>query len=456
MDFETLLKLKQSHAAWRLLTIDSAPLVLSFLYQAFIRPNARSIRAVDLVAQLEDTLHSLRQAHGAIYPRTAQAYLDDWASGATPYLRKYYPQSGDEPEFDLLPATERAIDWVRSLETPQFVGTESRLLMVFQLLREIVLATETDPQVRIAELERQKAKLDGEIARMQEGLVTPYDATRIKERFLQVEDMARRLLSDFRQVEENFRQLDRQTRERIATSTASKGDLLDVIWGEQDAIASSDQGKTFKAFWSFLMSPARQEELQEMTRKVFDLKEVKALEPDELLPRIKLRLLEAGEKVQRTSATLVEQLRRYLDDQVWLENKRIMEVIHDIERMAIAGRQAPPGARDFMSLDELKPGLELPMSRGLFIPAEKTRVDSLEIVLGEADFDPEALFQQQYVDEAVLKARIRRMLHDHAQVTLTQVVAEHPSSAASARSSSTSASRPRTRRPQSCPIPATP
>ena len=45
---------------------------------------------------------------------------------------------------------------------------------------------------------------------------------------------------------------------------------------------------------------------------------IRALESDELLPRMKYHLLEAGEKVQRTGALLVEQLRRYLDDRVWL------------------------------------------------------------------------------------------------------------------------------------------
>jgi hypothetical protein len=37
--------------------------------------------------------------------------------------------------------------------------------------------------------------------------------------------------------------------------------------------------------------------------------------------------LEAGEHTQRTVAKLSGQLRRYLDDQAFLENKRIMQVI---------------------------------------------------------------------------------------------------------------------------------
>jgi len=137
------------------------------------------------------------------------------------------------------------------------IGTESRLLTVFELLETILQATQTDPEQRIAELERQKAAIEAEIASLQRGAVIRYDARQVKERFYQLEETARSLLMDFRQVEENFRQLDRHTREKIALSNKSKGELLDDIFGEHDAIGDSDQGKSFRAFWGLLMSPAR-------------------------------------------------------------------------------------------------------------------------------------------------------------------------------------------------------
>jgi hypothetical protein len=62
---------------------------------------------------------------------------------------------------------------------------------------------------------------------------------------------ARELLSDFREVEQNFRNLDRSVRERIALWDGGKGALLETIIGERDAIADSDQGKSFRAFWDF-------------------------------------------------------------------------------------------------------------------------------------------------------------------------------------------------------------
>ena len=58
-------------------------------------------------------------------------------------------------------------------------------------------------------------------------------------------------------------------RERIATWEGGKGVLLEEIFGDRDAIVGSDQGKSFRAFWDFLMSPARQEELTGLFSKVF-------------------------------------------------------------------------------------------------------------------------------------------------------------------------------------------
>ena len=103
-------------------------------------------------------------------------------------------------------------------------------------------------------------------------------------------------------MEENFRALDRHTRERIAIGDSAKGQVLDAIFGEHDAIWDNDQGKSFRAFWEFLMSPGRQDELQALLQKTFDLDDIRALGVDNaLLPRIKLNLLSAAEKVYQTT-----------------------------------------------------------------------------------------------------------------------------------------------------------
>ena len=431
MDFNRISGLR-SHPAWRLLQADSAALIISFLYRTFIVTNQRSVPAEELATRLDDYLHHLRENGEKRYPRKGRDYLNDWSSGEQGYLRKYYPAAsvGDEPLFDLTPATEKVIEWIASFEQKQFVGTESRLLTIFRLLQEIADETETDPTLRIQQLEQEKQAIERKIAQLTAGHITPHDSTRIKEKYLQAEETARQLLSDFRQVEENFRTLDRGVRERITTSDSGKGQMLDTIFLEQDAITESDQGRSFKAFWSWLMSPASQEQLQETLQKVLQLPEITALnmtseQQDALLDGIRFRLLEAGEKVNSTCAQLVEQLRRYLDDQAWLENRRIMEIVRQIEQSAIAIRQSPPPEKVFTRLAPLKPEIELPMARGLFRPAQRPVIDEVPQE-GEADIDTSVLYNQHYVDEQLLKSQIRFALHNRPQITLLELVELYP------------------------------
>ena len=60
------------------------------------------------------------------------------------------------------------IDWVAGFQQRQFVAAESRLMMVFELLRQIVDGTQVDPETRIAELQR-KARIESEIQGIRAG-----------------------------------------------------------------------------------------------------------------------------------------------------------------------------------------------------------------------------------------------------------------------------------------------
>jgi len=427
MDHDLLTTLRKRHPAWRLLSTNNAPFIIGFFYHAFMEPNVRALAQATIEEQLEDYMHHLRQTHGDdCYPREAAAYLDEWASGEQAFLRKYYPQRKDEPQYDLTAASEQVIEWLKSLEQREFVGTESRLLTIIELLRGIVRVAETDPLQRIVELEQRKQAIDTEIQELQAGHFTPGNPRQIKERFFQAEDTARRLLTDFRQIEENFRRLDRDVRERIAIADITKGSLLDEIFDQRDVISDSDQGKSFAAFWALLMSPTQQQELAELIKNVVSLDVVADINRDTLLGRIQDHLLEAGEKVQRTSASLIEQLRRFLDDRVWLENKRIMDLIQQIEKHALAVHQAPPGERPFMRLDDLRVNLYLALGRSLFRPTHTVLLTVEDLLDGEAAFDSDTLYTTHYVDENTLRRQIRQALHGRSQITLGELCEQYP------------------------------
>lgn len=424
MDFDEISALRRHSAAWKLLCAANAPLILAFCDKVFVAGNVRSISISDLVSRLDDELYALNtRLGGQAYPRPAKAYLDDWAAPEAGWLRKYYPEGSDEPHYDATPAVEKAIGWVKSLQARSFVGTESRLNTIFILLRQMVFGTETDPQIRLAELRRRRAEIDAEIARAADGEVEVLDVSALRDRYQQFAATARELLSDFREVEANFRALDRDLRERVAAWTGSKGELLDQVLGSRESIADSDQGRSFQAFYDFLLSPSRQEELTGLLERVQALDEI--AESDARMRHIHYDWLDAGERTQATVRMLSEQLRRFLDDQAWLENRRVMDILRSIEANALRLREQH-GVRLTTEIDGTSPAIALPMERPLYTPVLKAPIDSTSVQAGQDGFDAPTLFEQVHVDPARLSMGVRRALQQRSQVGLAQLVSEQP------------------------------
>jgi hypothetical protein len=237
--------------------------------------------------------------------------------------------------------------------------------------------------------------------------------------------MARDLLSDFRQVEENFRTLDRQTREQIALWAGTKGDLVGTILDQREAIAESDQGRSFRSFWDFLMDPSRQDELGKLWEAAVSLPAIRALKPDLRLKRIHYDWLGAGDHTQRTVALLSAQLRRFLDDRVWWENRRIAQILHDIEVIALGVRDDLP-AGVFFEIDALAPELDMPLERPLYSPPFRADLaDDMSVGAGD-EVDVGLLFDQVLVDRQRLEAWVDEALDERPQATLDQIVGEHP------------------------------
>ncbi len=427
LDYDTLHLLQNEHPSWRLLRSPNAPLVVSFLNRIFIQPNVRLMSEADLIEALEDDLFVLRERLGDdSFPRSAREYLTDWSSPAKGWLRKFYPRGTDEPTYDLVPAIERVITWLGDLDARSFVGTESRLLLLFDLLRQMATGSRSDPKARVTELQKRRDEIDKEISRTLAGEVAVLNDTALRDRFQQFTNIARDLLSDFREVEQNFRRLDRSVRERIALWEGGKATLLDEIMGRRDAIDDSDQGNSFRAFWEFLMSDSRQQEFTDLLDTILEHPAIAAAEPDPRLRRVHYDWLQAGDHTQRTVADLSKQLRRFLDDQAWLENRRIMDLLRGIEAKSLSVRDSPPTSAAFMEMNETSAFIALPFERPLFVPPFKPVLASAILTALGEEIDTSALFAARLVDKAALAAHIRQSLREASQVTLRQLVQSRP------------------------------
>lgn len=425
MEFDDIDALRRGHPAWRLLRADNAPLIVSFLGRVFVEGNARSVPMAELTARLDDCLFALNERLGeGFFPKTAKAYLDDWSGPDSGWLRKYYPSGSDEVHFDATPAVEKAVSWIAGLQARTFVGTESRLNTVFDLLRQMAVGADGDRDSRLEELRRRREHLDAEIARVEAGEVPVLDGTALRDRYQQFSETARGLLADFREVEANFRLLDRELREQIATWDGSKGGLLDRVVGDRSAIADSDQGRSFHAFYDFLLSSRRQEEFSGLLEKVQHLDAI--AEPDPRMRHIHYDWLDAGERTQATVRLLSEQLRRFLDDQVWLENRRVMDILKSIEVHALQLRDHPAPAV-IAQIDATFPDVALPFERPLYRPKAKVRISGDDADTGDTEpADMSLLFEQNHVDQARLAQAVRSALRGRGQVGLAEVLGDHP------------------------------
>ncbi|NRA50187.1 MAG: DUF3375 domain-containing protein [Phaeodactylibacter sp.] len=426
-NIEEVSRLLEEHSAVRLLRKTHAAMIVAFLWRAFREDRRQSYGGQELNTLLSDFLFVANEGveDGAKpYPRAARLYLEEWTKEG--FLRQYYEPGAVEATFELTPATEQALVWMAELDKREFVGAESRLLQLFNMLQDLAYGSSTDAKVRLDQLLAQRLELDREIMELEEGQVSRLDPTRMREQLKLIEETAAKLLADFRQIEENFRQLNTKAREEQINRQHSRGQVLDEIFSAQDAIMETDQGKTFTAFWAFLMDQNRQDRLDQMAVQLFEQPELEAYRNYSILPRLKILLVDAGERVDRTTTRLIEQLRRFLASRTFLENRRAGQVIEEIEQLALQVKNNPPSQRFFADI-EGKPAVNLVMERRLFQPADELQLTTDQPEKGNAiEVLAEGLYNQLYIDPEELKGRVQKILRGQRQVSLKEVLDQIP------------------------------
>lgn len=417
MNYEKALILYRNDKTLQLLRAEHFPLLVGFFHLAFKQQDRILYAQNDLQSLLGDYLFALEKQGIDDYSKPPLDYLQKWAQQG--YLRRYY-ETADEPVYELSPAAENALKWLEDLNKQQFVGTHSRLLQFFHLLQQIVNTT-SGPYERIRLLQEERNKIDKEMEQIRQGnFVRPSD-TQVKENYFLAEETARRLLSDFRQVEENFRELDTQTRQTIIKSNLAKADLLDSVFQQQDHLWNTDQGKSFSAFWEFLMSEQMQEELELLLEKMNAIPAIREIKKEQTVDRIKTNLVDAGDKVNRSNDGLIEQLRKFVEQKNLSETKHILHSIEQIENLLIEFKENVDAQESWMEIDGLFKSA-FTMERPLFAPPVKVSFENTDVQDGMAAADTSILFEQFYVDIEELKNNIKHLLRNKSQVALSELL----------------------------------
>ncbi len=433
-NFEFLEQLKEQSVALKLLRSPHFPLIGSFFYQAFIRKNRRSVPYQELIALLDHYLADINESYQNDqgedkYPKSARTYIDDWISNKGGYLRKYLPLNTDEPECDLLPDVEKALRWLEEMQGKSFVGTESRLKLLLQLIAELVHGTSEDQQSKLATLAQKKTEIEQQIQAVKLGMDLSYSNTQVREKMYLIADMSRQLLGDFRQVEANFRELDKDTRKKITLGGLQKGNVLDAVFNDQDIIDDSDEGKSFGAFFELLMHGDMRESMRGDLKALLNLEHSKEFASnDELLQHLYSYLLEAGAKVNGTKVQITDQLRRYIQEQSQ-DNKRILELIREVEaKVHQIDNSELLNKKDFVELDSFQGQISPLFSRNLYQAKQQESFEQpIDNKQSSDDVDLSRLFEVSHINEFELQKQIDHcMQRYHGQATLAQVIEHYP------------------------------
>lgn len=343
----------ETSPAVQIIRMRNAHWVIPFLFKAFKTENILSLPEQVLINGLAEELRNhtegtedLEEARiefGEDEESRARKYLLNWVQKR---LLQDFPDSDAVTQYQLSAHTEKLFQWLQSLEKRQFVGTESRFRFLFQTLREMVEYTEDDSVKRLEELKNRKAEIDKEIKRIEMGFKPEiYTNAQLRERLEWFTRLSHELLSDFREVEDNFKFIHRHIVEQHTKAEINKGAIVGYAFEAYDALRKSDQGKSFYAFWDFLVSRAGQEEWRLLTDQLLQLLQDRSIESDgEFVQTIKSLLLQQGRSVYEANDKMAEKLSRIITEKEIARHRRLRQQIGSIKELVFRfmDEETPP------------------------------------------------------------------------------------------------------------------
>ena len=424
MTYEYLKNLKKYNQTIKLLNSDNFAMMVAFFYFVFVTNKHLNINHSTILNYLEDYLYDINQSHKDMYPKLAKNYLEDFVNDKSAYLKKYHGNDG-EAMYELTPYTQKVFEIVESLDKKEFVGSRTKFNIIFELLEELEFETNLSDEDRIKSLIQQKEDLDKRILNIKDKKDLRFDNSRIKEHFMLLVEQSRKLKYDFSQIEYNFKDLNQKAMEQIANSYESKDSVLGSIFDIEDTIRQSDQGKSFFAFWQLLTDASKNEKLTNMLESLYKIDVIKQYDEDESLKNLKYELLQNADKITKISSKLIEQLRRFIDDRVWVENKKILELCKSIEKTSLYIKENPPIKKAFTTLEDTKVSINSVFEKSLYT-IKQTKEFQNELKEEKLDINLDTFYDIFFIDEQELKNNINYFLQIKSQCTLENIIEKFP------------------------------
>lgn len=427
IDFFTFSERFNRNIAWKLLRAPNASLILTVLYQAFDKAVTYSVAESDLIEIIQRILE--QSGLNNEVKKTPLEYLNDWSNENYQYLRKAYRDNGYvEAYYDMTPDAQKALNFVKSLQSQSFAGTESKLYIFTELLKKITLGTSVIPQEYLSELEKQKQELEIKIAQAKRGIVPKLDDTEIKSNYMQCMSISQEISSDFRIMQSNFKHMLREFKLKILNHDGTKGEIINEFLGNTDYIKDSDQGKSFTHFRKQMLDGVYRDEFKKMVGKLENVRALKDFKQanGKLANGIYEEWFEGFNHVLHCFRQVNAQLKIFVANQYFIKNKIMMDRINSIELMMLKYFEGKiKNNEHFMSIELPKAKVNLPLDRKLYNvkePIELTKTSITDNTPLENEVDLSPLYEQISIDKRQLEENIREVMGTNQTTTLKNVI----------------------------------
>lgn len=285
------------------------------------------------------------------YEDKAKKYILNWTNKG--FLTNYPDEQGDV-YYELSAHSSKAIDWLGSLKKEEFVGTESKFNNILNQLKELVEFTNEDTEKRIELLEEKKLEIEQQIQRIKIGEdVKVFEEFEILPRFNQINQSAKELLSDFKEVEDNFKDITKGIYRKHADGSLSKSDILEFTFDALEGLKESQQGKSFYAFWSFILNPELQSKWERLTSELYKTLEEKSIPiSDPFLKGMKKHLHYSGQKVYKANDKMADKLSRIIRESESSKSELTKRIIQDIKKSLVEVNSKKPNSDISFTLED--------------------------------------------------------------------------------------------------------
>lgn len=321
--------------------------VVGFFFKTFKKWGSSEASEEELIATLSEHIEQVRELEDFDAPkRLPQDYLEEWCDEDHRYMTKTYDEDREEYVFRLTRHSEKALSWLQDLLSMQqrgYATTESRFNRILIEMESLSQGVNADPESRIKDLSRKRDEIEEEIQRIRETGEAPiFGEDVIRDQVYDLSDLVEHFLSDFRAIEEFFKDHAREISKLYAQGDASKGDIVEHVLDADEELRSCDQGKSYFGFRSMMTNPTLARQFRNLAEQTSDIARRRGLDPNKTFLSLSERLFGEAGSAHGAYGRISRKLRQVVGDHAGGGGRQVRETLSQIRKSAYLLRDDPP------------------------------------------------------------------------------------------------------------------